>query len=91
VTLPRGRPRRQRGARYTGAEPAGHRGRASGNKPQLPVRHGQNDRPIAVGRNNWTFAGSDAGGQRAAAIYTLIETAKLDDVDPQAWLTDVLV
>ncbi len=47
-------------------------------------------RCIAVGRNNWTFAGSDAGGRRAAAIYTLIETAKLDDVDPQAWLTDVL-
>ena len=47
-------------------------------------------RSIAVGRNNWTFAGSDAGGRRAAAIYTLIETAKLSDVDPQAWLTDVL-
>jgi len=47
-------------------------------------------RCIAVGRNNWTFAGSDAGGRRAAAIYTLIETAKLNDVDPQAWLTDVL-
>jgi transposase len=47
-------------------------------------------RGIAVGRNNWTFAGSDEGGGRAAAIYTLIETAKLNDVDPQAWLTDVL-
>ena len=47
-------------------------------------------RCIAVGRNNWTFAGSDAGGRRAAAIFTLIETAKLNDVDPQAWLTDVL-
>ncbi len=47
-------------------------------------------RGIAVGRRNWTFAGSDAGGRRAAAIYTLIETAKLSGVDPQAWLTDVL-
>jgi transposase len=47
-------------------------------------------RCVAVGRNNWTFAGSDAGGRRAAAIYTLIETAKLNDIDPQAWLTDVL-
>ena len=47
-------------------------------------------RCIAVGRNNWTFAGSDNGGRRAAAIYTLIETAKLNDVDPQAWLADVL-
>ena len=40
--------------------------------------------------SNWTFAGSDEGGRRAAAIYTLIETAKLNDVDPQAWLADVL-
>lgn len=47
-------------------------------------------RGIAVGRRNWTFAGSDAGGRRAAAIYTLIETAKLNDVDPQAWLADML-
>jgi hypothetical protein len=36
------------------------------------------------------FAGSDEGGHRAAAIYTLIETAKLNDIDPQAWLADVL-
>ena len=47
-------------------------------------------RCVAVGRHNWTFAGSDEGGRRAAAIYTLIETAKLNDVDPQAWLADVL-
>lgn len=47
-------------------------------------------RPIAVGRRNWTFAGSDAGGHRTAALYTLIETAKLNGIDPQAWLADVL-
>jgi transposase len=47
-------------------------------------------RAVAIGRRNWTFAGSDEGGRRAAAIYTLIATAKLNDVDPQAWLTDVL-
>ncbi len=47
-------------------------------------------RCIAVGRNNWTFAGSDNGGRRTAAVYTLIETAKLNDVDPQAWLADIL-
>ena len=47
-------------------------------------------RGIAMGRKNWTFAGSDSGGRRAAAIYTLIETAKLNDVDPRAWLADVL-
>ena len=47
-------------------------------------------RPITVGRNNWTFAGSDQGGHRAAAIYTLIQSARLNDVDPHAWLADVL-
>jgi transposase len=47
-------------------------------------------RGIAVGRRNWTFAGSDAGGHRAAAMYTLIETAKLNGIDPRAWLEDVL-
>ena len=47
-------------------------------------------RGVAVGRRNWTFAGSDRGGERAAAIYTLIETAKLGGIDPQAWLADVL-
>jgi transposase len=47
-------------------------------------------RAVAVGRNNWTFCGSDEGGRRAATIYTLINTAKLNDVDPQAWLADVL-
>jgi hypothetical protein len=47
-------------------------------------------RCVAVGRHNWTFAGSDAGGRRAAAVYTLIETAKLNDTDPRAWLADVL-
>jgi transposase len=47
-------------------------------------------RPLTLGRKNWTFAGSDEGGHRAAAIYTLIQTAKLNDVDPPAWLTDVL-
>ncbi len=47
-------------------------------------------RAVAVGRKNWIFAGSDNGGRRAAAIYTLIQTARLNDVDPQAWLADVL-
>ena len=47
-------------------------------------------RPLAVGRRNWTFAGSDRGAERAAAIYTLLQTAKLNNVDPQAWLADVL-
>ena len=47
-------------------------------------------RGICLGRKSWLFAGSDRGGERAAAMYTLIGTAKLNDVDPQAWLADVL-
>ena len=47
-------------------------------------------RGIALGRKSWLFAGSDRGGQRAAAMYSLIVTAKMNDVDPQAWLADVL-
>ena len=47
-------------------------------------------RPIALGRKNWLFAGSEGGGKAAAIAYTLIETAKLNGVDPQAWLTDIL-
>ena len=47
-------------------------------------------RGIALGRKSWLFCGSDRGGVRAAAMYTLIGTAKLNDIDPQAWLADVL-
>ena len=47
-------------------------------------------RGIALGRRAWLFAGSDRGGERAAAIYTLIATAKLNNINPQAWLADVL-
>jgi transposase len=47
-------------------------------------------RGIALGRRAWLFAGSDRGGERAAAMYTLIATAKLNGIDPQAWLADVL-
>src|ERR1700751_2300791 len=47
-------------------------------------------RRLALGRKAWLFAGSDRGGQRATFLYSLIVTAKLNDVDPQAWLADVL-
>jgi transposase len=47
-------------------------------------------RGIALGRKAWLFAGSDRGGERAALMYTLLQTARLNDVDPQAWLSDVL-
>jgi transposase len=47
-------------------------------------------RGVALGRKAWLFCGSDRGGQRAAVLYSLIVTAKLNDIDPQAWLADVL-
>jgi len=47
-------------------------------------------RPLALGRKAWLFCGSDRGGQRAAMMYSLIITAKMNDIDPQAWLADVL-
>ena len=47
-------------------------------------------RGIALGRKSWLFCGSDRGGRRAAIMYSLIVTAKMNNVDPQAWLADVL-
>lgn len=47
-------------------------------------------RGVALGRKSWLFAGSERGGQRAAFIYSLIGTAKLNGIDPQAWLADVI-
>lgn len=55
-----------------------------GQSPQRAIR------PLALGRKNWLFAGSDAGGHRAAAIYSLIETTKLNGMNPQVYLTAVL-
>ena len=47
-------------------------------------------RSIAIGRKNWLFAGSKAGGERAAALYTVIETCKLNGIEPQAYIADVI-
>jgi hypothetical protein len=47
-------------------------------------------RGVALGRKSWMFAGSDAGGERAAVFYSLFVTARLNNIDPQAWLGDVL-
>ena len=47
-------------------------------------------RSIAIGRKNYLFMGSEAGGKSAAIAYTLIETAKLNGINPQAWLADTL-
>jgi hypothetical protein len=64
--------------------------------PRTPIYRLDNNpaeralRGVAIGRKNYLFAGSDAGGRRAAAMYSLIETAKLNGVNPQAYLADVL-
>jgi IS66 C-terminal element len=79
-----------RAARSEYDAPAVRTADASDIGPQHPARHGQNDREIALGRKSWLFAGSDRGGERTAIMLTLIQTAKLNDVDPQAWLADVL-
>jgi hypothetical protein len=47
-------------------------------------------RGIALGRKSWLFAGSDRGGQRAAAMYSLMVTARLNAIDPRTWLADIL-
>ena len=47
-------------------------------------------RPIAIGKKNWLFAGSEAAGKRAAVLQSLLETARLNGIEPMAWLTDTL-
>jgi transposase len=47
-------------------------------------------RGLALGRKSWLFAGLERGAERAAIMYTLIQTAKLNEIDPQAWLADTL-
>ena len=62
---------------------------ASDNGLRLPARYGQNDCEIVLGRKNYLFAGSDSGGVRAAKMYTIIESAKLNGLDPEAYLRDI--
>jgi transposase len=47
-------------------------------------------RPLAIGRKNWLFSGSDTGGERAAIIYTIVETAKLNSLEPEAYLRNII-
>jgi hypothetical protein len=63
---------------------------ASDSGRRLQPRYGQNDPEIAVTRKNYLFVGSDAGGQRAAIVYTIAETAKLNGLDPEAYIAAVL-
>jgi transposase len=58
-----------------------------------PPRSGQQhrrkcDQELALGRRNWLFAGSHSGGERAAATYSILQTAKLNGINPEAYLTD---
>lgn len=63
---------------------------ASGNLPidNNPIENAI--RPIAIGKKNWLFAGSERAGKRAAAIQSLLATAKANDIEPLAWLKDTL-
>ena len=47
-------------------------------------------RPLCLGRRNWLFCGADSGGERAATVYTIIQTARLNGLDPEAYLRDIL-
>ncbi|KAF0119853.1 MAG: transposase IS66 [Methylocystaceae bacterium] len=63
---------------------------AIGSGPPIPDRHGQNERVMALNRKNALFAGSDGGAENWAIVASLIETCKINGVDPQAYMTDVL-
>ena len=79
-----------RGAHCRNGEHAARTADASDSEPPPSARYGQNDPEMALGRKNYLFMGSEGGGKAAAIAYTLIETAKLSGVDPQAWLTNTL-
>ena len=71
-------------------KPSGRNTDATCNEPRHHRRHGQNERDIALNRKNALFAGHDAGAENWAIIASLIETCKLNAVDPQAYLTNAL-
>jgi hypothetical protein len=59
----------------------------TGSRLPIPARHGQNERAMTITRKNALFAGSAGGGRTWATVATLLQTAKMNDVDPNAWLT----
>lgn len=63
---------------------------ANGSETLPSARHGQNEHVIALGRRNWMFVGSTKGGDASALFYSLAETCRLNGVEPEAWLTDVI-
>jgi IS66 C-terminal element len=76
--------------RYLDTELFARRVDAKDSESLIPDRHGQNFWGIVMGRRNYLFAGSDHGGQRAAVLYSLIQTAKMNGLDPEAYLRHVL-
>jgi hypothetical protein len=70
--------------------PLGYKFETKSGHGKVLVRDERAVKPVAIGRKNWMFAGSEGGGKAMAIAFTLIETAKLNNVDPQAWLTWVL-
>src|SRR3954451_22373672 len=88
-------PRRRRTHRWHAARcnvggRVGHRGDASDSGQRHPARYGQNDPKMALGRKNALFAGSQSGARTWAILASLINTAKLNDLDPHTYLADVL-
>ena len=67
-------------------EPGGQRAGATGSAPRRSCRHGQNERGIVVGRKGWLFADTVRGAQASANLYSLIETAKANGLEPYAYL-----
>lgn len=78
------------GSHNSAGEAADRKADASGSGRRRSVRHGQNVRVTALGRKNHLFAGSDGGADRWAVVATLLETAKLNGVEPYTYLKDVL-
>ena len=81
---------RQHAARCTARVCVDRERDASGNELQLLARYGQNDCVIALGRRNYLFAGSDAGGDTAARLYSLVGSCRLNGIDPHLYLRYVL-
>jgi hypothetical protein len=79
-----------RGARPEYDEPSARTVDATDIGSQHPARYGQNDCEIALGRKSWLFAGSDGGAERWATVCSLIASAKLNDVEPFTYLSDIL-
>jgi hypothetical protein len=87
---PHGQHPRGHVVRYLDSELSAHRAGANDSESLIPDRHGQNVWGISIGRKNYLFFGADSGGVRAASLYSLIGSAKLNGIDPAFYLRTVL-